>query len=523
MSERKNLSRRQFVKKTALLGAGLVGSSGLLAACGDSPTSTAAPGSSATTTAASSASTATTAAPVSQKVELTYWDWWVTQAPWVDNEIKLFQEANPGITIKKTTNETNTYADLFALAVKGNNAPDVFLIPQKPSYAEIVANGWMVPLNQFADFQDFTKRFPNPTQNFAEGTNTIGGKTYSAPFGDASDGMWLYLWINTKVFKDAGLVDSAGNVKLPETADDMLQAARTIKEKSGGKTFGYGFSLKSDYLPSWQFYLAQLSGADPIYNGGLDLRTGKYTYGTNPAYKSSIDLLLKMRDEGLIIPDSASADDESMRVLFAQHKFGMLVSGNWVMTGWQKTNPEFKDFTLTHIPLFGTSEPKSYFYLKPGGSQFAVNPKAKNLDAAWKWFKWLYSKEAGERWVKSGNGRSIFPDANKPEYATNDAMRQAWSQSPKYSRVGPVPALRNPDVGKVKIKGIKPDENAIIVGLYTGRLTDISAALKDLDAAKQKALEEALTDAKAAGAKVSIEDYIFADWDPTKDYVTKPR
>ena len=72
-------------------------------------------------------------------VTINYWDWWVSQAPWVDNEIKLFEAAHPGLTIKKTTNVTTQYANLFALAVKSGNEPDVFMIPQTPPLADQVA------------------------------------------------------------------------------------------------------------------------------------------------------------------------------------------------------------------------------------------------------------------------------------------------------------------------------------------------------------------------------------------------
>ena len=36
-----------------------------------------------------------------------------------------------------------------------------------------------------------------------------------------------------------------------------------------------------------------------------------------------------------------------------------------------------------------------------------------------------------------------------------------------------------------------------------------------------EACEQAIADAQAAGAKVSIDDFIFPDWDPTKDYISK--
>jgi hypothetical protein len=45
--------------------------------------------------------------------------------------------------------------------------------------------------------------------------------------------------------------------------------------------------------------------------------------------------------------------------------------------------------------------------------------------------------------------------------------------------------------------------------------------LTQFAADKNAAREQAIADAVAAGAKVSIEDYIFPDWDPTKDYITE--
>jgi multiple sugar transport system substrate-binding protein len=100
-------------------------------------------------------------------------------------------------------------------------------------------------------------------------------------------------------------------------------------------------------------------------------------------------------------------------------------------------------------------------------------------------------------------------------------MREYFRLSPQYVRFGPQPGLRNPDASQVKLPAVKPDESEIVRGLFTGQLTDVAQVLRDLDAAKQQALETAIADAQAAGAKVSIDDFVFADWDPTKDYVAK--
>jgi ABC-type glycerol-3-phosphate transport system substrate-binding protein len=536
MAKQQSMSRRQFLKRL-LVGGGAVAAPALLAACGSTAPTTAdnatsAPVSNATTApAATTAPVAATTAPVEattapaastgSKAEVVHWDWLVSQGPALEEAIKAFEAENPDITIARTVNnvDNNNYANLFQLAVKGDTMPDVFMMPQGTTLQEQIEAGWLADLTQFQGFEDWKGTFPTPELNFLEGTNTIGGKTYSAPFSANDDAMWIQMWVNTKVFKDAGIVDESGNAKLPETADDVLQYARTIKEKSGGQAYGYAFAAKSNVY-HWATYMAQLSGA-PGGESGIDYRTGEYTLGKNEAYKQVIDLVNTLRDEELILPDSGSIDDEALRVLFAQGKFGMYLNGSWIVNSFKQAAPDFKDYDVTHVPYFGTTEPKSFFYTGPGGQSFAISAKSKNPEAAWKWFQYLYSAPVGELWVKGGNGRSIFPEANKAEYFENPALRKLAELGPQFSRVGPSPSLRNPDFGKVKMPEVKPGIQDIMQGIYTGQIEDPQAALQDLADRQTKAREQGIADAKAAGANVSIEDWIFPDWDPTKDYATK--
>lgn len=530
---KQQVSRRQFLRGL-LVGTGAASLPAILASCGTTPAApaptaavapTAAPAATAAQIAATAVTAPATAAPVvAAQVEVTHWDWFVSQSPALEEAIKVFQAENPNITIKRTVNnvDNDNYSNLFQLAVKGESVPDVFMVPQKPTKLEMFASGEIADLSAFADFKEFQASFPNPQLNFLEGTNTIAGKTYSAPFGAQDDSMWIQFWVNTKVFKDAGIVDSSGNAKLPVTGEDVLAAARAINEKSGGQVYGYAFAAKSN-IYHWPTYMAQLSGA-PGGEVGLDHRTGKYTMGTNPAYRAVIDLINTLRDDGHILPDSGSIDDEALRVLFAQNKFGMYLNGNWIVNSIKKAAPDFNDYAVTHVPLFGTAEPTSYFYkqLSPEAlTTFGISAKSKNAEAAWEWFRFLHSPAVGELWVKGGNGRSVFTSANKPEYFPNEALRNLATLGPQLTRVGPSPALRNPDFGKIKIGDVKPGIQDIMQGIYTGQLTDIDAALQELDAMRTTARDQAIADAVAAGAKVSLDDYIFADWDLTKDYVTK--
>ena len=87
-------------------------------------------------------------------------------------------------------------------------------------------------------------------------------------------------------------------------------------------------------------------------------------------------------------------------------------------------------------------------------------------------------------------------------------------------RLGPDPAVRNADVAQVylELKKVTPDFGQTVQGLYTGQLKDPKAAMQDLQDRWNKELDRAIKAAQAKGAKVSRDDWKFANWDPTKDY-----
>lgn len=110
------IDRRRFLQ-TAAATVGTASLGNLLAACGGGPTS-------------------------SKTVILQYWDGFVSQAPWIDQEIQLFQQAHPGIKIKKRTQAGNTFDNIYALAVRSGKAPDVSTIPGPDPFPVQVQKHW---------------------------------------------------------------------------------------------------------------------------------------------------------------------------------------------------------------------------------------------------------------------------------------------------------------------------------------------------------------------------------------------
>jgi ABC-type glycerol-3-phosphate transport system substrate-binding protein len=408
---------------------------------------------------------------------------------------------------------TGVYANLYALAVKGKNVPDVGMIASEPNVNIQAADGWFMPVDKWADAA-WKARFPQGTLH--EGSNIFDGKLYSAPISAPSP--WVQLYINNKIFRDAGLVNSDGTVKLPQTWDDVTTSAEAITKKSGGQVYGLGFGNSAfSLLPWWlQVFIVGAGSPGGAYN--MDNRVGKYTYGSDRNYADFLTLFKEWKTKGYFYPDSMSISDEVSRAYFARGKFGMTVGGVWNQPGWTSLN--FTDYSLaTVIPP--TTTRQGYFPVSPGGTVIAISSQTKYPDEAWAWFNWIYSIDAGKRWVQWGEDVSVFTQNNDPSLVKFKPFAEYVGLA-KLALSAPDPSVRNPLTANVQVQAVKPDIGDIMAGWYTGQINDLPSALTSLAARMQKAQDDGITQAQQKGFKVSINDYIFPDWDITTPYITKP-
>lgn len=446
-------------------------------------------------------------------VTLTYWDWWQSQAPWVNNEIQLFQQANPGIKIKKTTQLFANYDQLFGLAASSNKLPDVAMMPVvTPSIPQQIAQGWYQPIDKWAT-SAWQARFPAGT--FHEGNDIYNGKIYTAPQTTAGSSFQLY--INNSVFKNAGLTNADGSVKVPQTWDDVTHAAEAIVKKSNGSVFGLGFGNSTTaLLPWWMEVFTR--GAGAVANGSApDYRTGKWTYGTDRNYLDFIQLLLEWKQKGYMYPNAVSATDEAARAAFSRGEFGMTVGGVWNQAEW--TGNAFTDYSL--VGLVGPSQSlKGYYYKTLGGIWLGMSAHTKHPDEAWAWFDWMYSPAAGKRWVQMGEDLSVFSQNDNPSLVKFAPFAQ-YVAAAKLALPGPDPSVRNPATSQVKRATVTKNLNQAMVGAYTGQIQDIQSELSGVAGRYDQTLTDGIAQAVQQGHKVSINDYIYPDWDITQPYTTK--
>lgn len=440
-----------------------------------------------------------------------HWDWYVSQEPWVRNELELFRRAHPEIAVRRTLNAQAGYDQLFTLSQRSGDGPDVFFLTTgSVPLNEQVAEGWLLPLDRWAD-REWMRRFP--PHSFAEGSNMFGGRVYSAPFTRQAPNFQLY--VHNEVFRAAGLVDGDGAVAVPRTWDEVTRAAERIVARGGGDVYGLGFGNGSTNLLGWWFDVFVRAAGSPGGAGGLDLRVGRHTYGSDRNYTDLAELMMEWQNRGFLHPNSLSVSDEIARANFERGEFGMTVGGVWNQPQW--TEHGFTDYSVTTL-VGPTRERRGYFYSRPGGTLMAVNARSERAEEAFAWFDWWHSEEAGRRWTQEfQQDLSVHPSANDPEAITLRPFADYVALG-ELMLPGPQPWVRNPAAANIVTGPVQPDLGTVLAGLLSGQLDDAGAALRELEDRAQQGLDEAIAAAREAGHDVSGQDYVFEDWDITRPY-----
>ena len=90
---------------------------------------------------------------------------------------------------------------------------------------KIVDAGYVADLTDSLDKAGWISQM---NQDIIKYVSDKNGRVYGIPFKVYAQG----LYINKAVFKEAGLVDENGDVIIPNTYDEVYEAAKTIKEKT---------------------------------------------------------------------------------------------------------------------------------------------------------------------------------------------------------------------------------------------------------------------------------------------------
>ena len=407
--------KHNLLKKsmTAVLAAAMLLSA---TACGSSGASTAESG---------SAPAGSTPATEGQKV-VTFFHRWPNEPknPIFQAYVDEFEALHPDIKIEMDCVLNDSYKEKVRVLISGDTVPDVFS-SWSGSFAEnLVSSGNVKALD------DMLAADPEFAASFIESQIppfTFEGKVYGLPM--SMDGKAFFY--NKEIFDKEGLTIPATLDELYATLD-KLQAA------------GYQTPLVEGLADAWA--VSHYEGTiiqrvlDPaVMAKDMNKATGEFT---DPGYIEALNIFKKLTS---YMGEAAPAmDHETARNMFVSGEAPMLyaqlaeirlINGS-ASTGGDKSGAQFEYGFFNFPSVSGGKGDQTGLTGAPEG--FMLSNKAKNPEAAELFFKFLLSKEAGEKMTKDAGEISCIKGAvnentaNAEQIAAVDMIMGASSSVPWY-------------------------------------------------------------------------------------------
>ncbi|OII12587.1 extracellular solute-binding protein [Curtobacterium sp. MCBA15_008] len=326
---------------------------------------------------------------------------------------KEYEKDNPGkkVTLVPIQAQGNDYYTKLALMNKAPaTAPDVMYEDTFLVKADAQA-GYLLPLDKYtAKWKDWDQFYDNAKQA-GEG---VDGKTYGVPMGTDTRA----LWYNKDIFQKAGLPVPWQ----PKTWDDVLAAAKTIKEKQPDVIPFNIYSGKAQGEAStMQGFEMLLYGADG--SGNTLYKDKKWVTGS----KQFEDSLKFVKDvyQGGLGPTPQQALDTNVGTTIAQTwlpqgKLAIDLDGSWQSGTWLKSGtapwPEWND-VMGQAPMPTQNGQDPGYNSMSGGWTLAVGKNSKNPQAAFDFITNFLDKDGSLKYDTENSQIAVRKDvAEDPAY-----------------------------------------------------------------------------------------------------------
>lgn len=357
-------------------------------------------------------------APAFADVSIMYPEWIATLVePGIAN-----YEAKTGETVESIKLPGAGYENRIAVDLAAGTAADVAVLDSF-MVAELAAAGYLEPLDTaLADWDQY--------QYYMKGlldVTSFGGHPYALP----TDTDVRMLWYDKSVFDAAGIAMPWA----PQSWDDVLETAATVKEKTG---IDYAFVLpagtkQGEGATMQGFYMALL-GADTPDNDANRLRdwdAGKWI-GASPALTRTVELYHDVYiDQALTDPSINYATDigAAVREALATDNLGILASGSWEWAclfdcnGVNVPTVEERDAMIGWAPWPGSGVDGAPATTNiSGGWAMGVNATASDTDAAVALMTEIFDYDNFENWIIEGGRMTARTDIGSSDAYTENAF-----------------------------------------------------------------------------------------------------
>jgi multiple sugar transport system substrate-binding protein len=372
--------------------------------------------------AATLALTAGMSLPAQAEVSIMYAEW---LSSLVEPGIAAY-EAETGEKVNAIKLPGDGYVERVALDLSAGTAADVI---QMDSFvvSELASAGYVMPLGGLAESWD-------QYQYYSKGLLDVvsyDGQVYALP----TDTDVRMLWYNKAIFEQAGIAMPW----TPKSWDDVLDTARTVKEKTGVENaFLIPAGTKQGEAATMQGFYMALLGADVPEAGRNRLRdwdAGKWV-GDSPAIRRTLELYKTVYQDDMLASKAinyATDIGAAVREEMTNNKMGILASGSWEFAclwdcnGVNLPSVEERNATVgwTPWPGSGLEGTKATTNIS-GGWAIGINAKSPNAEAAQKLLTTIFDNGNFLSWTIDNRRMAVRTDISESaEYATDAYLAEA--------------------------------------------------------------------------------------------------
>lgn len=319
-------------------------------------------------------------------LEFTVWNYSLDT---IKDNVRQFEEANPGIKVNVTDYDWPDYPDALLLRFRGGTKTDVVYSGQDwlPAWARA---GFLAPLDDIAP-ADVIADLKKEMAPFALSDETYKGKLYGLPYYADT----ISLLYNKKILADNGIA-------VPSTWDELMAACDKLKAAGMDQPISYEYNQE---LPNFfDAFVAQVYGR----GGSMFDADGKAIFNdpSNVAYKQ-LQWLQDAFKKGYVDQETHESK-VTIAMNTGKHAFSVLY--NYVLAALNGADqPLAGQFALAPMPgdAHGTLGFTKFYAI----TAQAMKDKA-TADAAWKFVNYMAGKpyRTAKRWaVEKGLGFGQLP------------------------------------------------------------------------------------------------------------------
>jgi raffinose/stachyose/melibiose transport system substrate-binding protein len=400
-------------------------------------------------------------------VTLTFWSEYSTDPArsTMDDAIKAFQDANPGITVDHRPIENEQFFTVLRTGFTSGEPPDIFQHEGHQNLFQFSDQGEIEAIDDL--YADLEERFiPGTAAAISK-----DGHYYGVPWSIHTD---------TQIFHNETVLQANGiDPATLKTWDDYLATFAALKE--AGVT-PVAFANKFGWSGSqWFFaFLVRQVGADPVLD--LCARVGDRKW-TDPGFVKAAQYYVDLNSQGFFSSGAASDDYPSATALFFAGRSGFFQTGSWLLGSVEaEAPPDFK-IGLNTFPTLsgGEGDPDNIVMQVIGGYSLSKKGAADpaKREAALKFLTFLTELPQAQDWVKRTQSMTAVKDSVTNETASPQLLKIVEEQVD--GNTGSFPFLEH-------ILPKEVGEDAIwmgSVGVLTGQL-DAESWMANVEAEAEK-------------------------------------